>query len=149
METWQYLFGSGVVLVAIIDLVGKVILWNKDRTAKVEDKKDENSEAIKDLKNHLCEYTKKDHEQTEKILESIEEIKTDIDELRKTQNNQAYALQTSLVNTILYRGSIAISQGHISVDEFSRLKALADGAKAVGANGVVSAMMKKLEDLIG
>lgn len=149
MEIWQYLFGSGVLLVALVDLIGKLILWNKNRSAQIEDKNDEHTESIKELKNHFCDYTEKDREQTQKVLDAINEIQADIDGIKETQGHQTYALQTSLVNTILYRGEAALKAGTISVDEFSRLKALADGAKAVGANGVVSAMMKKLEDIIG
>lgn len=149
MEIWQILLGSGVAVVALIDLIGKLILWRKNRNAQVEDKNDEQSLAIEKLTDTLNEYMDADKTRADALQSQIKKLVEDVGDIKTKQDKQAFALQISLQNTILYRGAEAIKKGSISVDEYARMQKLAEGAKAVGADGVVTATMNALEKIIG
>lgn len=158
METWGIVLSAGAV-VAVIETIKELILWRQKRKAQIEDKASDKhgvyEDAIKNLSDKISAFIEADNKRYEEQERLWAEIKAQMDTICKKQDvldekqdAQCVTLRESLHNTIVHLADKYIKAGSIPVDEYERLKRLADAHHAIGGNGATKDLLTTLHSII-
>jgi len=138
MELWQMLFGSGVVVVAIINMITQLILWRSNRKAQQQDKAEEKEDA---------KETHDFNELKQCMDDGFTRLESKFTVIDEKQDKQCAALKASLGNTIEHLADKYICRGSITVDELSKLEELYEPYHLCGGNGTKTHLMERCHAL--
>lgn len=134
-----FLCGAGGL--AIINIVQERWKWKADRKANIEDRKDEQSDEIKELSEKLDAFMKRQDEFDQRVKTHFEEADKQMDAYRD-------ALKSMLLDRILYLGRHYVAVGEVDFDDRKRLRDMHDCYhNGLGGNGDAKFIMDAVDEL--
>lgn len=126
---YELLLGSSV-LIALINMIRDIWMENKRRKNQKEDRNEEKDDILQVLSRDVAN------------------MKSDIHDIKASQNIHTDAFREQLTNTIIYAGNQYVNKGSCTMQEYLNLQRMADVAYSVGADGLVTAIMTEVHTLI-
>ena len=142
---WYKVLSIALSILSLLGLGTVASLFWKD----FRDRKIQKSQAVKDAKKKEQQDIIREviSEENAHIKEQIQAIKTDIDELNKTDRSQRKAIQAILRDRLYSLSNKYLAKGWVNKEEIENVENIYQQYHNLGKNGVMDARRDKVLDL--
>ena len=142
---WYKVLSIALSILSLLGLGTVASLFWKD----FRDRKIQKSQAVKDAKKKEQQDIIREviSEENAPIKEQIQAIKTDIDELNKTDRSQRKAIQAILRDRLYSLSNKYLAKGWVNKEEIENFENIYQQYHNLGKNGVMDARRDKVLDL--